>query len=249
MAGSRKCYASQLGNCKGGLSREHYISEALLVELGREIRFAGFPWMKPGESQTLTPSALKARILCRTHNSALSKLDSEIRHFFRALRHASGPNKVFLEDTFQGEVIERWMLKAIAGMCASRVARMSPDKRIDWAPPISWLQTIFDEAPLSSGQGLFIEVAVGQQIRSVAGFGLAPLLRIGSDEVIGGDIELAGYHFLIALDQVPSCQDAEGVFRNALYRPKEMRLPSGRIKLKWKSRDMAGLPTKITHGN
>ena len=40
---SRACYASTLGDCRGPVSREHYISKSLLEEIGKKILIRGLP--------------------------------------------------------------------------------------------------------------------------------------------------------------------------------------------------------------
>jgi hypothetical protein len=46
-----KCYANSLGGCSGKISKEHYISEHLLRELG-PIKAKGFHWLR-GEEKRL----------------------------------------------------------------------------------------------------------------------------------------------------------------------------------------------------
>ncbi len=61
------CYLASSQNCGGGLSREHYISRALIDQ--RDVFVRGMPWQK-AEVQRLSPDNLTAKILCRRHNSS-----------------------------------------------------------------------------------------------------------------------------------------------------------------------------------
>jgi hypothetical protein len=63
------CYLASSRNCHGGLSREHYVSRALIDANNVFVR--GMPWQKD-EVQRLSPDNLTAKILCRRHNAALN---------------------------------------------------------------------------------------------------------------------------------------------------------------------------------
>jgi hypothetical protein len=56
-----KCYANSLGGCSGKISKEHYISEHLLRELG-PIKAKGFHWLR-GEEKIIGASALTASVV------------------------------------------------------------------------------------------------------------------------------------------------------------------------------------------
>lgn len=111
-----RCYCAPLGGCSGGISREHFMSNALLRMLsrGETVRVEGFTAIDGGKPKHLGASALAANILCRTHNAMLSDLDTTALKFFSLLRHET--------PELQGEVdclrLERWYLKLFLGLLA-----------------------------------------------------------------------------------------------------------------------------------
>jgi hypothetical protein len=116
-----RCYLSSTNDCSDKISREHYISETVLDDLGRLIDVTGAHWMN-GETLRVTKSALTAKILCARHNSALSPLDTEAGLFFKILgeiftdldrqKRAMRPRLHLVS----GEALELWMLKVACGL-------------------------------------------------------------------------------------------------------------------------------------
>ena len=70
------CWASSLGDCGGGISREHIISASQFDE--ETITLQCLPWCK--EPKTIGLASLVAKNLCRDHNTALSPVDEEARN-------------------------------------------------------------------------------------------------------------------------------------------------------------------------
>ena len=66
-----KCWANCLGDCDGGMSREHIVSKCLY---GENVKVKGFPWCKD-EWAYRSIDNVTSKVLCRRHNSALSPLD------------------------------------------------------------------------------------------------------------------------------------------------------------------------------
>src|ERR1035441_9295323 len=77
------CWASSLGTCGGGISREHYVSQSVFPN--QSIFVQGLDWCldKPKEVRI---ESVTAKILCRDHNTALSELDSAAGQAFKAIR-------------------------------------------------------------------------------------------------------------------------------------------------------------------
>src|SRR5690242_17613456 len=63
------CYAAALADCSNDLSREHYISNALLKRLSIDgkVTVDGFPWQDSGATSKVPPASLTGRVLCRRH--------------------------------------------------------------------------------------------------------------------------------------------------------------------------------------
>jgi hypothetical protein len=98
MTSSRRCYAAHLGNCKGGVSREHYISESVLEIAGRDVQVSGFPWQEANKPMQIGIGSLTSKILCEHHNSQLSPLDGSGRDFLQALKSS-------FDDAIAGEFL------------------------------------------------------------------------------------------------------------------------------------------------
>jgi hypothetical protein len=77
------CWAGPLGNCGGGISREHYVSQCVFPD--QSIFVQGLDWCL-NEPKEVRIESLTAKILCRNHNSALSELDSEAGRAFSVIR-------------------------------------------------------------------------------------------------------------------------------------------------------------------
>jgi len=144
------CYASGLADCSADISREHYISHALLRLLSVEGRVTidGFPWQNAAAVSSVPPATLTGKILCSRHNSALSPLDAvaamlfrRIDEFHHEIRDRKYENRFFLCN---GHDIERWMLKTLCGAVVSGNAEMRSGQS-NWRPPLEWVQILFGE--------------------------------------------------------------------------------------------------------
>jgi hypothetical protein len=143
------CYAGAMGDCAGGLTREHYFSKAILKIFGdRELKISGLPWQQEGEEKILRAESLVANVLCNKHNGRLSPLDTEAASFFTTIYKSTRggiQGAISTEDLrfqFDGRLIERWMLKVICGAIASGnhggKSRMVPQ---------SWIDVLFERRP------------------------------------------------------------------------------------------------------
>jgi hypothetical protein len=117
-----RCYLSSSANCTKEISREHYITRALIARPGLNVR--GMPWQSE-PVVSLSPDALTAKVLCRRHNAALSPLDEHALRIYEELGKArSHATKRSLSrrnyaGIVSGEAFELWALKTMAGLYAS----------------------------------------------------------------------------------------------------------------------------------
>ncbi len=118
------CYLKSLGNCSGGISREHYISRAVLdlIFSDNRVMVSGLPWTKE-DFRTVSKNSLTAKVLCAHDNSYLSFLDSEGMKLFSAVQNAQRDLQAGKKrDTIvkvNGDLFERWLLKISLGLWAS----------------------------------------------------------------------------------------------------------------------------------
>jgi len=67
------CWANALGDCAGGMTREHLISRGQFGDTSVTVQ--GYSWCQD-EPRTVGIGGVAARILCAHHNNTSSPLDS-----------------------------------------------------------------------------------------------------------------------------------------------------------------------------
>ena len=67
----RHCYLRDTLDCSDQISREHYMSGAVLEQLGSVLRVSGIPFAA-GQTFDTSAASLTAKILCTRHNAALA---------------------------------------------------------------------------------------------------------------------------------------------------------------------------------
>jgi len=179
------CYMATTLNCSEDISREHYISENILEQLGSDQEVGGLPWIPTGETRQYGSNALAAKILCSRHNTAFSPLDTAAGHAFReitaAFVHAAKDSLSTRSEFFliSGDALEFWSVKTLVGMYkASIVAKdgavLAKTHRFEDGPALASLQGVPLQFPL--GLHLFPTTVV---VDSKLKFQFAPL---SSDE-------------------------------------------------------------------
>jgi hypothetical protein len=214
------CYLASTKDCSEGLSKEHYMSEAVLEVLPGGVEISGMPWLSPGEARKVSIASLTARILCRRHNSALAPLDQEAGAFFRALREIDieftrktlsrrGPK--FL---FSGELIERWMLKVTAGFFFGRIAerggtRLVDDHKFD----VKKMEAALLRGSWDRGGGIYLNATQNTPIRSHDTISFTPATYDSDRRLVGGRLLIRGgqtYDVLFDLYGIASPAKAAG---------------------------------------
>jgi len=221
---SNICYAMALGDCDGKLSLEHFISRNLLQEIGNPgLKIGGISWHRVGPTE-LAPSNLQARILCQKHNENLSILDIEVGRFFKALRdfykkETKGVN------SFNGEIVERWMIKVLCGLLASGNISRTDGLPSSQNLPLWLLEILFGHKTMPANWGLrFFDVTEPQMSE------LEVTLNSHRDGRIWGiRIGFVGFNFQVALMRVNYTGSGINV-----YRPRALVLEDeGRIQFDW----------------
>lgn len=105
------CYAKDLGNCDGKISREHVISDGLLVE---KVGVQGLNWCLD-EEIFIGRNSFTIKHLCQKHNSDLSPYDSEIQKLFHSMDQMIHGKKDFIY-TVNGVLVEKWILKTAVNL-------------------------------------------------------------------------------------------------------------------------------------
>lgn len=127
-----KCFLKGFGECSNKISGEHYVSESVLLAIAPDgfIAVAGHSWQTPNSFQGIGVKGLQSNILCTHHNSKLSDLDQEAKKFVERLISSNRPGEALdnltEEEDFDGEKIERWLLKTLFSLSASKGLNCAP---------------------------------------------------------------------------------------------------------------------------
>lgn len=195
------CYAAPLCDCSPKLSREHFVSAALLDYLNQTggLRVAGFPWLD-GE-KSLPTSALASRMLCHPHNSALWPLDSIAVDVFQAFdeRQAVGSGKQLIH-LFSGHDLERWLLKILCGLSFSKNFGL-PEGRHEIISA-DWLRILFGEQEFSGLQGLYMCVDIGHQFDGPRGLTMQAISS--ANAITGIGVHICGYELILSTAGLPN---------------------------------------------
>lgn len=206
---ARCCYASQLGGCSGPLNREHFISKNLLREFQEagKLQVTGYPHGNDAGQLLMSVESMSAKVLCESHNSRLSGVDSEGGRFLLAFfeAHAGMLEGRFKADqgyVSDGPLIERWMLKYAFGLIASGQAGVGTQRIERTSPPLGFLEVLFGLETLPNEWGLYTRATAptGFSDKKNLGLGLyLPLQRSGKRHVCGVRMEHYGFTSILAL--------------------------------------------------
>lgn len=222
-----KCYLAETNDCSTKVSREHYISESLLAQLGEHgtVQVSGMPWQQPDETNKMGIGSLTAKILCERHNNALSQLDAEAALLFATLRTAlmdlnrKTLSRKPIDHLVSGEAIELWMLKVACGLYFSvgmhdRV-KLSETHTID----MTKVRRAFFERDWDDRGGLYFKGSKGSRITTAHHAQFAPL---SMDSRMGGArMSLLGFQLDILFDTTGT---NPGPWSTLVRRPTELLL-------------------------
>lgn len=226
------CWARSLGDCNGGISREHYISKSLFKSSA--VAVEGFPWCK-GKPRTVGIQSLTGKILCQTHNNGLSSLDEEASVLFDGIREWCGIGNIPSNSlpltriarpptVVNAKLIERWFLKTLLNLSLCRDYFIGVEGREKGIVPHDLVQVCFGERQFDGAGGMYGAAHAGMMIASHDSVRFAPLLR--EDRVLGGLFEFRGFRFLLSLlpgglDTMPQGMDPDWQ-HSRLLRPLEL---------------------------
>jgi hypothetical protein len=186
-------------NCSEGVTREHYVSEAILKRFDL-LNVSGMPWQEAEQTQTLPTKALVANILCERHNSALSPVDEMGLRVFDACIAAAdyavsqkypGRTQHYL---ISGEGLELWMFKLMAGIHFGGIAKA--DGRVareNCGIPIERIVEALSTGSLPAGAGLIVAQNTGVVQRSQ--LSVSPLVATEKNEHIGVRVHFGALSF------------------------------------------------------
>lgn len=211
------CWAETLGNCSGGISREHIISASQFDTAS--ITVVGLPWCPEPKSVGL--ASLVAKNLCRHHNTELSPSDREAARFKRRLDDIHTPGALPVRVSVDARLIEQWLLKTTINLTLQE-----PGSGLDVTPQL--VRRAFRIDPTPPKRGFFLVVEKGEQV----GDPKAPVMRFetlrrtNDGAVVMALFVLHGWRALYAFDGAP-------VVRGA-FRPRRADHGASWLRFRWR---------------
>ncbi len=191
------CWASSLGNCGGGPSREHIISKSQFDE--DSITMHGLPWCK--EPKTVGFASLVAKNLCADHNHALSPVDNEMRRFKEALKTIMRSPKLPVRVELDARLIERWLLKTTIN-----IALQNTGSGLDVTPDL--VRIAYGQATPPPRQGFFLIAELGESVTYQNGIRFESIVRREDGRMVIGAFVLHSVRALYAFEGAPAVKGA-----------------------------------------
>lgn len=198
----KKCWAEELGNCKGKITKEHIITKALSEE---EFTISGLPWLGV-EVKKMRLNDICCHILCNKHNSNLSNFDNEIVNFKKILNEASlhekrltqpgygfRKNKIPIKYLINGCFLEKWFCKTLINTiaCDSEYENVQYDKILSY---------IYGDEKFKEPYGLYIDASIGLKVEEDQFFSIIPIFN-AVNELSGANFIFKGINFRL---QIPT---------------------------------------------
>jgi hypothetical protein len=207
-----RCLLSSSCDCSNKISKEHYVSASVLSHIGDIITLKGVPWLPANELCSYKISSLNAKVLCKRHNESLSTLDSSASRFFSALKRFikadyDGEDRV---EILNGRDIERWMIKTLYGLIASKSLQVSHGNSLKARINQRCVDLLYDQVPYTFGRGFFMRSAYPKCIQAQNHLMVSPILNKTQRTIQGLEFSIFGFNFLFSTCKI---NVQGGVFR------------------------------------
>jgi len=239
-----ECWAEVLGDCAGGTSREHYVSDGIFDS--EVITAFGLHWCKQKPMRVALRGAV-SKILCKRHNEELSAFDSEASKLSRFLyTNLLGDPFTAAEVTLRGDLLEKWALKTFVNL--GYIGALDPIDHKRKEPDAQLVRCVFREPVPASGMGLYFvngqvsnhEFTVGfswNAIRNVTLGGIPAAMTFTLNNVrfvVSGESVMAGP----LLAKIGTVHGVDYSAAQIVYRPTNVSFVSRtagskRISLQW----------------
>jgi hypothetical protein len=220
------CWAVPLGNCGGGISREHYVSECVFPD--QSIFVQGLDWCL-NEPKKVRIEALTAKVLCRDHNSALSELDSEAGRAFNAIREFARMkierektphvNWALKQFTIDSRKLERWCLKTLLNFSFGGNLTIGPGSHEPGSVPVKLVRAAFGLEELTSGCGIYTAFKQNEAFYFDDHFNY--IAKAQEDHLAMGLFRLCGFRFYLnllpALGKLTTIEDSHVFYRTTHF--------------------------------
>jgi hypothetical protein len=199
----RSCFLQGYGPCGGGISREHYISAAVLEAISPNgtIQVGGLPWQPHQQLKQIGIQSFQAKILCRDHNSKLTDLDNIAGSLMRSLDAADkNPAAPPFDTTLDGPSIERWFIKLLCGYLVANKKDV----------PEAWKNLLMNGS-WPENWGMYLPLSCDPQVLATEFYfetHVHPITQV----VLAAIFRIAGVNIILLLGN-PDHPDAWGLYR------------------------------------
>lgn len=204
-----KCWASCLGNCSDKKSGEHYLSKNLWNS--DKVIVKGL-WSD--EEKEIGINSLTANVLCTTHNSNLSWIDTgigevsdvihELYRLYDVRKRIGNKNLCnFIKLKINGNILEKWCVKFLIGLfCAvGKDSYWHETNTSPLSPPEGIVKAVFSSESFKKPIGLHLNYIVGENHYHKHGNVICEFLNHPKGGTVGAKIEFNGFQFLIWLKE------------------------------------------------
>ena len=231
----RECWAKALGDCSGGLTREHVFTRGLFDK--KVVPAFGLPFLEGGAGD-ISIDAVTVKALCKTHNSGFSELDDAVIDFGLALKEfgrlmrvradANGRHKKPVKWPsvtlpVDGLRLERWCMKTTVNMWLARHQDLT-----SWSAPANIVEAIGGRSalPADVGLGVVYDHQMPNAVQLDGSIAFAPLKRTSDGEVGAGLFHFAGMLLVCSWEHPLSSLmplRSEGLTGNAMWHLENFR--------------------------
>ena len=235
-----ECWASSLGDCGGGSSREHIVSDSIL-QFFASVRVHGLPWCQ--EPKDIGAGSLTAKHLCRDHNARLSPSDNAAFTLFREFRDRfdSGASGCEMPIEISGSSLECWFIKTGINLCLVGDRPLQwPSTYGDQSVPAALVEAAFGVKRFDKPCGLYFYAQHGYKMDSFDGV-LFSTLSEQDDRIFGFQYVFRGHPMLLWIDNstIGNCVFPDGLVASGFqYRTESINLtragkPFRSLSLRW----------------
>jgi hypothetical protein len=236
------CWAAAIGNCGGGISREHYVSECVFPDQSIFVKGLDFCLNEPRE---LRIESLTAKILCKDHNSGFSDLDAAAGEAFAAMRDFTITNTqrnkmpylpwATQEFPIDGPRLERWCLKTLLNFSFTRTLIVGPGCHDPGIVPVDLVRIAYGLEEFTDGRGLYTAFRDHETFDLSPSFGYTAKAN-GPNLAMAG-FRLYGFRFYLNLEPQPfpytGIEDSHVFYRKASFAQKYGDKLSHRLSIVW----------------
>ena len=226
-----KCYARSLGNCEGGISKEHYFSKSVLKHFSG-IQPQGIPWLAHRQ-EVLDDTYFTTKCLCQKHNNQLSPLDDLAGQAFPRLFRFGFQHAEITK--ISGPMYERWLLKTLLGMLSTKKIEHNGKIFLPSDVGDQWVRILFGLEPVPADCGMFIVEKPGNNLtfeercKVAAAFG-------ADQQLVGLSAAISGFRFYFTIvSSNVAFNTQHPSYADVLHRPRKFQKNGypQEIEFKW----------------